>query len=604
MAFSLRKIIHAIFYSIRFRVFVIMAVVAVAISSVFLFISHLETKTTRAISQLAYIDELKLLISDYYWYSVKGSTEENIKNLRVKSQLLLDQEGSVYKFATQSSEEPYLSGISEIHELLLMARQASQIQDSSQLERLVVQSQQYPKITTYNALTSLTGAGIQSMVVNRSLLITILVGALVLAFIFLQIIASRIAMISNTTHMLIGQEDQLDVSIRPRFYANDETRIIIDNLNLFLSRIENSISLTYMSLRKMLYQTNKMNNESEGCQLEVQVIQNSTERIFRQIHHQIGSISEAAAALEEMERTLDMIFINISRQSAAMTQSAATLEEMGRQVEGIAGIATDTSNLAIKLTEAANKGNEAVEASVVSIRDVAEYSTQIIKLLKLITDIAKQTNLLAMNASIEAAHAGEAGRGFAIVAEEIRRLSETTNKNAKEIRTVVDTMVEKIENSVSQAHTAGEDLLQINEYANNVEDRISQLNNMMQEQNTATHEMIATIEGLVTLAQEIKLSMEEQKHGLHEYSTTISMLRENFTDTKSSLDSHKSSIDNLLRIMEDINIRIELNKKQMETIVTFISYFKINPEYIVSENAIEQEQEQEFINIKTSEIVH
>ncbi|SFB83583.1 Methyl-accepting chemotaxis protein [Brevinema andersonii] len=603
MAFSLRKIIRAIFYSIRFRVFIIMAVVAVAISSVFLFISHLETKTTRAISQLAYIDELKLLISDYYWYSVKGSTEEDTKKLHIKSQLLLDKEGSVYKFATQSSEEPYLSGVSDINELFLMVQQAGRINDSYQLERLVIQSQQYPKISTYNALTSLTGAGIQSMVVNRSLLITILVGTLILAFIFLQIIAARIGMISNTTHMLIGQEDQLDVSIRPRFYANDETRIIIDNLNLFLSRIENSISLTYMSLRKMLYQTNKMNDESEGGQLEIQVIQDSTERIFRQIHHQIGSISEAAAALEEMERTLDMIFINISRQSAAMTQSAATLEEMGRQVEGIAGIATDTSNLAVKLTEAANKGNEAVEASVVSIRDVAEYSTQIIKLLKLITDIAKQTNLLAMNASIEAAHAGEAGRGFAIVAEEIRRLSETTNKNAKEIRTVVDTMVEKIENSVSQAHTAGEDLLQINEYANNVEDRISQLNNMMQEQNTATHEMIGTIEGLVTLAQEIKLSMEEQKHGLHEYSTTISMLRENFTDTKSSLDSHKSSIDNLLRIMEDVNIRIELNKKQMETIVTFIRYFKINPEYIVSENAIEQEQEQEFINIKTSEIV-
>ncbi|MGL5956923.1 MAG: methyl-accepting chemotaxis protein, partial [Brevinema sp.] len=189
----------------------------------------------------------------------------------------------------------------------------------------------------------------------------------------------------------------------------------------------------------------------------------------------------------------------------------------------------------------------------------------------------------------------EAGRGFAIVAEEIRRLSETTNKNAKEIRTVVDTMVEKIGNSVEQARIAGEDLQQINSYSENVAERIAQLNNMMQQQNVATHEMISTVEGLVNLAQEIKISMEEQQQGLHDYSNTIKDLKDNFNEVKSTLDGHMSSVSNLLVILTDMGIRIQIQKRIMDSIGEILQLYKVNTDQQVSDEYIKESQDQLFL---------
>ncbi len=408
----------------------------------------------------------------------------------------------------------------------------------------------------------------------------------------------RIGDVTNTAKRLLNDDNSFQLTERMQFEAHNETIYLRDNMNVFLKTMEDGTVQLLNNARGLVYQITQMFAAAKGWTLETQVMRHSTERISRQMSEQILSVNQSSATLEEMERTLDIIFNNISRQSAAMTEAATTLEEMGRQVDGVAKIASDTAQLATQLTEVANKGNEAVDASVVSIRDVAEYSSQILKLLQLISGIAKQTNLLAMNASIEAAHAGEAGRGFAIVAEEIRRLSETTNKNAKEIRTVVDTMVEKIGNSVEQARIAGEDLQQINTYSENVAERIAQLNNMMQQQNIATHEMITTIEGLVNLAQEIKISMEEQQQGLHDYSNTIKDLKENFGEVKSTLDGHMASVSSLLVILTDMGIRIGIQKQIMDAVGLSMQIYKVDENLLTDEVHVKESQDKLFLEEK------
>lgn len=580
----------------KVRMFFIVLIVAAAISSIFLYYSNRTNEALLATARMSYIYELRAVVQDFYLIQAGVLTNFTIAEVEERANDLLNEASPLYQYVTALGENDgaLVSEIKSLHDLALSSKEA--VNNPETLAVLRLRAADYPTKQTYSLLLENISDSIGNLERNRWVTVGGLIAAMAILFFALQMIAKGVGMIAGACKAVADAADTgvLDISKRVYLTVKDETKVITDNLNHFFEVLEQNVAKTLGSVERAYYQSQKMYGESEGSALEIQVINSSVDRMNRQISVQMASVSEAAAALEEMERTLDVIFNNISRQSSAMTESAATLEEMGRQIEGIASISNETSDLAKNLTRAAEKGSGAVDSSIVSIRDVAEYSGQIIKLLKLITDIAKQTNLLAMNASIEAAHAGEAGRGFAIVAEEIRRLSETTNKNAKEIRTVVDTMVEKIENSVGQVQVAGEDLASITKFAGNVDERVAQLNGMLQEQNTATQETIQTIENLVTLAQEIKLSMEEQQYALNEYSTTMNSLRDNFTDTESTLHSHTSSVDNLLQIMTGTRSRIAINQSLMEAASKILTSFVVNKALLSTGEQIAQEQDSYF----------
>ncbi|MGL5721847.1 MAG: methyl-accepting chemotaxis protein [Brevinema sp.] len=581
--------------SLKFRMFMVVLAVSVLITVIVSLQGNSLRSSLRNQSHLSYIYKTRGIIQEIYMGSVYGEQQARQQDAIRRAQSVIEENTFTdFVLGKASANDPVGAEMLALQEL---ARQAVRsANDSVALEALFRRSAQYPSIEVYRIIEDSKLSDFSNLGRNMLIVGGVIFFVMFILFVVLQILAKGIGMIAFAARGIAAAADSgvMDVSKRVHLQLDDETRDITDGLNHFFEVLEFKVAEIRLQIDRAYYQAKCMSGESEGSSLEIKVINSSVERMNRQIRSQISSVTEAVAALEEMERTLDVIFSNISRQSSAMTQSAATLEEMGRQIEGIANISNDTSDLAKNLTNAANKGSVAVESSVLSIRDVAEYSGQIIKLLKLISDIAKQTNLLAMNASIEAAHAGEAGRGFAIVAEEIRRLSETTNKNAKEIRTVVDTMVEKIENSVTQAQTAGEDLGQITRYAGDVEDRVAQLNQMLQEQNVATQETIQTIESLVTLSQEIKLSMEEQQYALNEYGTTMNVLSENFNDTESTLNSHTSSVDNLLQIMIGTRRRITINQECMDSAMKVLEQFVLTPELQHDSAEIAEEQDKRF----------
>lgn len=309
---------------------------------------------------------------------------------------------------------------------------------------------------------------------------------------------------------------------------------------------------------------------------EAEKIGASIGEIGMNVEQQTAGIEEVTTSLEEMTRNIKNISNNISRQASAVEESASTIEEMGRNIENITRVSAQTKEISVNLNRVAQEGGDAVRESIHSIQDVAEYSNQILKLLKLITDISKQTNLLAMNASIEAAHAGEAGKGFAIVAEEIRRLSETTNKNAKDIQDVVNTILEKIATSVVLSDKAGEGLTSIMDFAKQSEDTIKELSFMMEEQNASNREILDSTQDLVTITEEVDIAMKEQKTGVDEFAITMRNLRTLFLETKDSIDGHLGSLENLINLIETMEQTVNTNKDSYENIHRLLDKFELD----------------------------
>jgi len=192
-----------------------------------------------------------------------------------------------------------------------------------------------------------------------------------------------------------------------------------------------------------------------------------------------------------------------------------------------------------------------------------------LKLLGLISNITKQTNLLAMNAAIEAAHAGEAGKGFAIVADEIRRLSEDTNKNARDIGDVVATIIGRIDDSVKLAEKAGVGLDMITAYSQQNVQIISQLNVAVAEQNNGAKEILKSTQELVKITEEVKLAMSEQKDATYDFSGALKELRKLSLDNKESTDKHISSLETLLKTIGQINNNIHENTTKAQTLTKY-----------------------------------
>lgn len=217
---------------------------------------------------------------------------------------------------------------------------------------------------------------------------------------------------------------------------------------------------------------------------------------------QSDASSNIAAAVHELSVSIDQMSDRSSSASAASLQSG----EFSRQgVEVVESTAQEMRQIA-----------DAVRASSQAIQELGENAEQISRIVNVIKEIADQTNLLALNAAIEAARAGEQGRGFAVVADEVRQLAERTAKSTQEIAAMINSMqastqnavktmndgVHRVEMGVELAGRAGQTIGQVADNAGSAADAVADIAHALREQNAAGHEIAQRVEEVAQLAQQ------------------------------------------------------------------------------------------------------
>lgn len=249
-------------------------------------------------------------------------------------------------------------------------------------------------------------------------------------------------------------------------------------------------------------------------------------QITEDMQKQKGAVESTSSAVIEMVSSIESVSANIDSQSASVMELSSTLEEMTASIKSVAATSKNAGEVVSALVNEAMNGSETLNDTIISIQAIKNSSDQIKEIVDVISNISSQTDLLAMNAAIEAAHAGEFGKGFAVVADEIRKLAETSSSSAKQIATLIKDVTEKIQDSSERSGgvlTAFNNILEDIEKTQNI---ILEISNASSEQASGTTEILEATNSLVKITDEIRVSMDEQKNANKEINDIVSRLEE------------------------------------------------------------------------------
>ncbi|MGH6645957.1 methyl-accepting chemotaxis protein [Aquabacterium sp.] len=262
-------------------------------------------------------------------------------------------------------------------------------------------------------------------------------------------------------------------------------------------------------------------------------MQDNLVRIVRDVRLNAESV---ATASHEISQGNNELATRTEAQASALQETASSMEEISATVKHNADNAREGNQLAQGASAVALKGGEVVGEVVETMRGINDSSRRIVEIISVIDGIAFQTNILALNAAVEAARAGEQGRGFAVVASEVRLLAQRSATAAKEIKGLIGTSVERVEEGTQLVDKAG----------------------------VTMSEVVEAIGRVTQIMGEISLANREQSHGVAQIGQAVQLMDQATQQNAALVEEGAAAAESL--------------KLQAQRLVQAVSVFKLNPD--------------------------
>jgi len=292
--------------------------------------------------------------------------------------------------------------------------------------------------------------------------------------------------------------------------------------------------------------------------------------------NQSASVTETNATMEQVVANINKLNGHVENQSSNISQASSAIEEMVANIHSVTETLVKNTNNVKTLKEASEVGRTGLQDVAQDIQEIARESEGLMEINAVMENIASQTNLLSMNAAIEAAHAGEAGKGFAVVADEIRKLAESSGEQSKTIGTVL----KKIKDSIDTITRATTNVLTrfeaIDSGVRTVAEQEENIRRAMEEQGEGSKQILDGVGNVNVITQQVKSSSEEMLEGSKEVMHESENLEKVTAEITSGMNEMATGAEQINTAVNHVNEISSKNREGIDTLMREVSRFKVD----------------------------
>ena len=399
-----------------------------------------------------------------------------------------------------------------------------------------------------------------------------LIGATLILFFVLGRMTKPISIITDTLRDISDGEGDLTVVLAVS--SNDEIGDMSGYFNKTIGKIKDLIIVIKKEVEQLANIGGDLTANMNETAAAVNEITANIQSINGRVINQSASVSETNATMEQLLANINKLDGHVEKQSNNVNVASSAIEEMAANIRSVTDTLIKNGANVKSLLEASEVGRAGLNEVVEDIQEIARESEGLMEINAVMENIASQTNLLSMNAAIEAAHAGELGKGFAVVADEIRKLAESSSEQSKTIGGVLKKMKSSVDKITASTSNVMSKFEAIDSSVKIVAQQEDNIRCAMEEQEVGSRQIVEGVIQITEITRQVKDGSGEMLNGTKEVIRESENLEKATQEIKSGMTEMATGADQINVAVNHVNDISSKNRQALDVLLKEVNKFK------------------------------